>query len=141
MSRTTLAEYRDLFDKRGFANLATIGSDGTPRATPVWCDLDGDAVILNTARGRNQDTDVRRDGRISLVIVDPENPYRYLEIRGHAVEMSSRDADVHLDWMTRKYLGMDEYPYRQPGEVRVVYSVHAEHMHGYEFPQAEWLSQ
>ena len=107
MSRTTLAEYRDLFDKRAFANLATIRYNGTARVTPVWCDLDGDAVILNTARGRHQDSDVRRDRRISLVIVDPENPYRYLEIRGHAVETSSQDADVHLDRMAKKYLGVD----------------------------------
>ncbi len=94
MSRTTLAEYRDLFDKRAFANLATIGSDGTPRVTPVWCDLDGDTAILNTARGRHQDSDIRRDGRISLVIVDPENPYRYLET--HAwVQIS------HAEWLSQ----------------------------------------
>lgn len=140
MARTTLAEYRDLFDKRAFANLATIGPDGTARVTPVWCDFEGGALIINTARGRRQDIDIRRDRRISVVIVDPDNPYRYVEIRGRAVEYTGQDADVQLDAMAKRYLGTDGYPYRQPGEVRVMYTVAADQIRGYNFPHAEWLS-
>jgi hypothetical protein len=140
MSETIPAEYRDLFDKRAFANLGTVRPNGAARVTPVWCDLEGEFVILNTVKGRHQDRNIRRDGRVALVIVDPENSYRYLEIRGHAVESIEKDAEKHLDKMAKKYLGADKYPYRQPGEERVIYKIEAEQVHGYNFPHAEWLS-
>ena len=141
MSQTIPAEYLDLFNKRAFASLGTVRPNGSARVTPVWCDLEGEFVILNTAKGRHQDKNIRRDGRVALVIVDPENPYRYLEIRGHAVETFEKDADLHLDKMSKKYLGTDQYPYKQPGEVRVLYKVQVEQVHGYNFPHAEWLSK
>jgi PPOX class probable F420-dependent enzyme len=139
MSQTIPVEYRDLFHKRAFASLGTLGSNGSARVTPVWCDLEGEFVLLNTAKGRHQDKNIRRDGRIALVIVDPDNPYRYLEIRGNAVETFEQDAVVHLDKMAKKYLGADQYPYKHPGEERVMYKIEAEHIHGHNFPHAEWL--
>jgi len=75
-------KYRDLFSKRAFASLGTIMPDGRPQVTPVWCDVEGDLVIFNSAKGRQKDRNVRRDPRVALAIVDPDNPYRYLEIRG-----------------------------------------------------------
>ena len=75
-------KYRDLFEKRAFANLGTLMPDGRPQVTPVWCDFDGEHVIFNSAKGRQKDKNVRRDPRVALTLVDPENPYRYLEIRG-----------------------------------------------------------
>lgn len=140
MSQPIPAEYRDLFQKRAFANLGTVRPNGAARVTPVWCDIEGDSVILNTAKGRHQDKNIRRDGRVALVITDPDNPYRYLEIRGHAVEIFDQDAEKHLDKMAKKYLGADTYPYRQPGEERVMYRVEAEQVHGFNFPHAAWLS-
>ena len=74
--------YRDLFTKPAFAHLATLMPDGTPQVTPVWCDLQDGLVLVNTARGRQKDRNLRRDPRVALAISDPSNPYRYLQIRG-----------------------------------------------------------
>jgi len=119
-------KYRDLFTKRAFASLATLMPDGSPQVTPVWCDLDGDLVIVNSARGRQKDKNIRRDPRVALAIIDPENPYRYLEIRGRVVEITEQGADPHIDKMAKKYLGADKYPYRQPSEVRVMFKIQPE---------------
>jgi len=120
-------KYTDLFQKRAFANLATLMPDGRPQVTPVWVDYDGAHVIFNSAKGRQKDRNVRRDPRVSLAIVDPENPYRYLEIRGKVVEITEQGADAHIDRMAKKYLGVDKYPYAQSGEVRVIYKIQPEH--------------
>jgi PPOX class probable F420-dependent enzyme len=120
-------KYRDLFTKRAFASLATLMPDGRPQVTPVWCDYDGEHVIFNSAKGRQKDKNVRRDPRVSLAVIDPENPYRYLEIRGRVVEITEDGADAHIDKMAKKYLGVDKYPYGQPGEVRVIYKIKPEH--------------
>ena len=118
MSQAIPEKYKDLFQKRAFASLATLMPDGRPQVTPVWCDFDGDHVIFNSARGRQKDKNVRRDPRVSLAIIDPDNPSRYLDIRGRVVE-------IHK--MAKKYLGVDKYPYGQPGEVRVLYKIKPEH--------------
>lgn len=120
-------KYRDLFQKRAFASLATLMPDGTPQVTPVWCDFDGQYVIFNSAKGRQKDRNVRRDPRVAMAVIDPDNPYRYLEIRGRVAEITEQGADAHIDKMAKKYLDVDKYPYRQPGEVRVMYKIKAEH--------------
>ena len=127
MSQAIPEKYRDLFQKRAFASLGTLMPDGSPQVTPVWCDFDGEYVIFNSAKGRQKDRNVRRDPRVALAIMDPENPYRYLEIRGHVVEITEQGADTNIDKMTKKYLGVDKYPYRQPCEVRVMYKIRPEH--------------
>ncbi len=116
-------QYRDLFDKKAFASLATIMPNGQPQVTPVWCDFDGSHVIVNSAKGRRKDRNMRSDPRVSLAISDPDNPYRYLEVRGTVVEITEDGADDHIDRMAKKYMGVDKYPYREPGEVRVVYKI------------------
>jgi PPOX class probable F420-dependent enzyme len=123
-------KYRDLFQKRAFASLGTLMPDGSPQVTPVWVDYDGQHVIFNSAKGRQKDRNVRRDPRVSLAIIDPENPYRYLEIRGKVVEITEDGANEHIDKMAKKYLGVDKYPYAQPGETRVLYKVTPEHTKG-----------
>jgi PPOX class probable F420-dependent enzyme len=121
-------KYRDLFTKRAFASLATLMPDGSPQVTPVWVDLDGSQVIVNSAKGRQKDKNIRRDTRVALAVIDPENPYRYLEIRGPVVEITEQGADAHIDKMAKKYLGADKYPYRQPTEERVMYKIQPEHV-------------
>jgi PPOX class probable F420-dependent enzyme len=116
-------KYRDLFDKKAFANLATMMPDGTPQVTPVWVDYDGTHVIVNSARGRQKDKNLRRNPKVSLSIQDPDNPYRYLEVRGHVTEITEDGADEHIDKMAKKYMGVDRYPGRQSGEVRVIYKI------------------
>jgi PPOX class probable F420-dependent enzyme len=127
MSEAIPEKYRDLFNKRAFASLATNMPDGHPQVTPVWVDIDGDHVIVNSAKGRQKDRNLRRDPRVSLAIIDPENPYRYLEIRGRVDEITEDGADAHIDKMAKKYLGVDKYPYRQADEVRVMYRIRPEH--------------
>jgi PPOX class probable F420-dependent enzyme len=116
----------DLFRKKAFANLATLMPNGSPQVTPVWVDYDGRHVLINTAEGRQKDKNLQRDGRVALSIMDPENPYRYLEVRGHVSQRTHEGADPHIDAMASKYLGQDKYPYRQAGEVRVLYKVVAD---------------
>ncbi len=116
-------KYLDLFQKKAFASLATVMPDGRPQVTPVWVDWDGKHLIVNSAKGRQKDKNLRRDPRVSLAIIDPENPYRYVEVRGKVVEITEQGADQHIDKMAKKYLDKDKYPFRQPGEVRVLYKV------------------
>jgi PPOX class probable F420-dependent enzyme len=113
----------DLFQKKAFAHLATLMPDGKPQVTPVWVDYDGTYVLINTAEGRLKDKNMQRDGRIAFSMTDPDNPYRYLEVRGKVAERTHKGADAHIDAMAKKYLGQDKYPFRQPGEVRVIYKV------------------
>lgn len=127
MSTNKIPEkYLDLFEKRAFAEVATIMPDGSPQVTPVWVDYDGEYVIFNTARGRQKDKNLSRDRRVALSIMDPENPYRYLQVRGVVVETTEEGADRHIDKMAKKYLGKDHYPYRDPSEVRVIYKIRPE---------------
>jgi PPOX class probable F420-dependent enzyme len=112
--------------KKAFASLATLMPDGSPQVTPVWFDYDGARLRVNTAKGRVKDKNMRRAGLVALAIQDPENPYRYLGIRGRVESISEEGADAHIDALTRKYLGQDRYPYRQPGEVRIVYTIRPE---------------
>ena len=119
-------KYLDLFQKKAFGNLGTIMSDGSPQVTPVWIDYDGKFVRFNSALGRVKDKNIRRDPRVSISIVDPENPYRHMDIRGKVVEITQNGADDHINKLSQKYLGNPVYPYRQPGEVRVLYKVEPE---------------
>jgi len=127
MARVIPEKYRDLFNKRAFAALTTLMPDGSPQTTPVWVDTDGEYVIFNSAKGRQKDRNVRRDPRVAVAIVDPDNPYRYLEVRGKVAEITEQGADAHIDRLAKKYLGQDKYPYRQPSEVRVIYKIRPEH--------------
>jgi PPOX class probable F420-dependent enzyme len=117
----------DLFKKKAFAHLATLMPDAHPQVTPVWVDYDGRYVVINTAEGRQKDKNLQRDGRVALSITDPDNPYRYLEIRGQVADRTRDGADQHIDAMAKKYLGKDKYPFGRPGEVRVIYRIRAEH--------------
>jgi PPOX class probable F420-dependent enzyme len=89
----------------------------------VWCDFDGKHVFINSAKGRVKDRNMRRDPRVSMALVDPDNPYRYLQLQGRVVEITENGADQHIDRLAKKYLGVDKYPNRQPGEVRVIYKI------------------
>jgi PPOX class probable F420-dependent enzyme len=122
-------KYIDLFKKKAFASLATLNQDGSPQVTPVWVDYDGKHVIFNTAEGRVKDRNLKRDKRVAIAIMDPENPYRYLEVEGKVAEITKNGADAHIDKMAKKYLDKDKYPFRQPGEVRVLYKIQPERAH------------
>ncbi|HEX2825083.1 MAG TPA: PPOX class F420-dependent oxidoreductase [Burkholderiales bacterium] len=116
-------KYRDLFDKKAFGAFTTLMPDGSPQTTPVWVDYRDGEVWVNSAVGRQKDRNVRRDPRVAIAIADPDNPYRYVEVRGRVREITQDGADAHIDAMAKKYLGQDRYPYRQPGEQRVIYRI------------------
>ena len=121
--------YRDLFQKKAFGMLATLMPDGSPQATPVWVDYRDGEVWLNSAVGRQKERNVRRDPRVAVTVLDPDNPYRYIEFRGRVREITQNGADAHIDAMASKYLEQDKYPWRQPGEQRVLFKVSIEHTH------------
>ena len=115
--------YKDLFDKKAFGSLATVMPDGTPQVTPVWIDYDGTHLLVNSARGRRKDKNMERNPAVALSILDPDNPYRYLEVRGRVVEITEEGADKHIDKMAKKYLDKDAYPWKRPEETRVLYKI------------------
>jgi PPOX class probable F420-dependent enzyme len=108
-----------LTDKKAFANIATVMKDGSPQVTPIWFDYADGKIWVNTARGRVKSRTLRPGARVAVAIVDPDNPYRYLQVRGRVVTITENGADAHIDSLAKKYLGQDKYPFRQPGEVRV----------------------
>src|SRR6202000_3276854 len=97
------SSHLDLFKKKAFAHLATVMPDGQPQVTPVWVDYDGRYVVINTAQGRQKDKNMARDGRVAMSIADPDNPYRYLEVRGRVAERTLEGADKHIVAMAKKY--------------------------------------
>ncbi len=123
MPKSIPEAYLDILGKRAFAHLATLMPDGSPQVSPVWVDREGSQVIINSAKGRVKDRNIERDARVAVSITDPDNPYRSLMIRGRVVETRTEGADAHIDAMAKKYMDLAEYPYRAPGEVRVVYVI------------------
>ncbi len=122
-------QFRDLLTKKAFASLATVMADGSPQVTPVWFDYDGTHLRVNSAKGRVKDRNMRRNGSVALSILDPENPYRHVAIRGRVEEITETGADAHIDSLSKKYLGKDRYPNRRPGELRVIYRIRPERVH------------
>jgi PPOX class probable F420-dependent enzyme len=127
----TLKDYEDLLSRetKAFANLALVLSDGTPQVTPVWFDWDGEAIVINTARGRVKDKVLRRHPVVAVAIADPRNPYRYVQIKGPVVSESEQNAYDHICDLQEKYRGDRNYP-KRPGEVRVVYKIKPEKIQG-----------
>jgi PPOX class probable F420-dependent enzyme len=115
--------FRDILEKKAFAHLATRMKDGRPQVSPVWVELDGDRVVVNSAKGRLKDRNMRADGRVALSATDPDNPYRALMIQGKVVEITEDGAEEHIDKLAKKYLDEDKYPFRATGEVRVKYFI------------------
>ncbi len=126
MSEVIPARFLELFQKKSFGHLATLLPNGTPQTSPVWVDFDETHVLVNSARGRLKDKNMRQRPQVALSIQDPDDPYRYLEVRGRVVEITEQGAEEHIDRLAKRYLGLDRYPYRQPGEVRVIYKIKPE---------------
>jgi PPOX class probable F420-dependent enzyme len=124
MAKQTIPQgYMDLFEKRAFANLATLMPDGSPQVTPVWVEFDGTYVVINSARGRVKDRNMERDGRVAVSIQDPDNPYRFIQIRGRVAKTVEEGADAGIDRLAKKYMGVDIYPNHRADETRVMYMI------------------
>jgi PPOX class probable F420-dependent enzyme len=126
----TLSKYRDIFDKKTFCYVATVGDNGKPQVTPVWCEFDGTHVVFNTARGRVKDKRLTKNPVVSIAAADPDNPYRYVQIQGRVTEITEKDADAHIDKMAKKYIGQDRYPWKKPGEQRLIVKILPERVQG-----------
>jgi PPOX class probable F420-dependent enzyme len=122
-------KYVDLFQKKAFAQLGTLMPDGSPQVSPVWVDYDGSNILINSAKGRVKDKNMRRDPRVCVDLIDPENPYRHLSVRGRVIDITEQGADAHIDKLAKKYLGQDKYPRRVPGEIRVIYKIEPQRAH------------
>jgi PPOX class probable F420-dependent enzyme len=125
MSKLPELTHRLLTEGKNFAAVATLMPDGSPQVSIVWIDSDGEHVIFNTAEGRIKPKNLRRDPRVSVTVMNSENPYEQVMIRGHVVEMTHDGADTHIDRLAKKYLGVDKYPYRGSGEQRVIVKISA----------------
>jgi len=117
-----------LFREPNFAHLATLMPDGSPQVTPVWVDIDEKFVLVNTAEGRQKPKNIRRDPRVAIDVVSRDDPYRMVTIRGRVVEITSEGADDHIDKLAKKYLGQGKYPFRSPGERRVIFKIEPEYV-------------
>jgi len=118
---------RALIDRPIIASVATVSHDDKPQLTPVWIDIDGDDIVFNTAKGRAKQANLERNPNVAVSIVDPDNPYNVVVVRGVA-ESTEIGADEHIDALAKKYLGVDKYPMRIRGEQRLKYRVRAEHI-------------
>src|SRR5262249_2654413 len=116
--------YLDLLQqKKAFASLATVMPDGSPQVTPVWFDYKDGVIRVNTAKGRVKARNMKEGAAVALSIMDPEEPYRYVQVRGRVKRVTENGADDHIDSLAKKYLGKDKYPWRRPGETRVMYEI------------------
>ena len=128
MSATLSEGVKKLFLEPNYGHMATLMPDGSPQVSPVWVDLDGNRILVNTAEGRVKPSNVRRDARVAISIYNQDNPYSSAFIRGRVVEITHEGAEEHIDKLAKKYLGQDTYPYRQPGDQRVILVIEPEHV-------------
>lgn len=126
VSKEFTEEAASLFKGKNFAFVASLMKDGSPQITPVWIDYDGKFILINTAVGRTKQKNFERDSRIAISVVDQNNPYNMVSIRGKVVEQTTASADDHIDNLAKKYLGMEKYPYRSPTEKRIILKIKPE---------------
>ena len=117
-------QIKNLFDGKNFAFLSTLMKDGAPQVTPVWIDIEDGNILINTALGRVKQRNVSRDPRVALSIIDKNNQYDMVTIRGEVTEQITGDkAEKHIDKLAKKYIGKDKYPWRSKTEKRVILKI------------------
>jgi PPOX class probable F420-dependent enzyme len=128
MVDTLSTKARELISRPVLASLATLNPDGSPQLTPLWVDLEGDDVVFNTAQGRIKARNFERDHRVAVSVIDPDDQYNVVAFRGTVIDVTTDGADEHIDAMAKKYLGVDTYPNRREGEVRIRVIVRTDHI-------------
>ncbi|HTZ63219.1 MAG TPA: PPOX class F420-dependent oxidoreductase [Solirubrobacteraceae bacterium] len=129
MSATIEGRGAELLQAKNFCNVSTINPDGSVLSVPVWVDVQDGRPVVNTAEGRAWPRNLERDPRVTLTVQNFENPYEYVSIRGRVAERTHDGADAHIDALAKKYLDRDSYPFRQPGEERLIIRVEPEQVH------------
>ena len=127
MTASLSTKAKKLINRPVLANVATVDEHDHPQLTPVWIDLEDGELVFNTAKGRAKDRNLARNPSVAVSVVDPDDPYNVVVVRG-TVEPTEEGADAHIDSLAKKYLGVEKYPMRQPGEVRIKYRVHPQHV-------------
>jgi PPOX class probable F420-dependent enzyme len=122
----------ELLAAKNFCQVATLRPDGSVHVTPVWVDIQEGRPVLNSAEGRAWPRNLEHDPRVTLTVQNMENPYEYVTIRGRVAERTHEGADAHIDALAKKYLDLDDYPARQPGEQRVIFRIEPEHVYLYQ---------
>ena len=118
---------RELFESKNFAFLACLMSDGSPQVTPTWVDIANGNILINTAIGRIKQWNISRDPRVALSLIDQNNPYEMVTLRGKVTEqITGEKAEKHIDKLSKKYIGADKYPRRSKGEQRVILKIKPE---------------
>ena len=130
MAEQLSSAQKELLSEKNFAHLATLNKDGSPQVSPVWVDFDGTHVVFNSEKKRLKTRNMQRDGRVALSVLDANDPYRYVEIRGRVVAIEEEGAVEHIDKLAKKYMGKDKYPYHQEGDVRVIVKVEPDKVRG-----------
>lgn len=126
-----LDKYLDLFrEKKAFAHVATVMADGSPQVTPVWIDYRNGRIAFNTARGRVKDKNLKEGSRIALSVQDPDNPYRYVQVRGTVAKVTEQGASENIDALAKKYMGVEKYPFHSPNEKRVIFEIETKSVQG-----------
>jgi PPOX class probable F420-dependent enzyme len=128
---------KKLLQDKAYGHVVTVGANGRPQTTMVWVDAEGDEVLFNTAEGRKKQQNLRRDPKIIISVQDHNNPQAYLLVHGTAT-MTEAGADAHIDKLTKRFLGVDKYPYRQPGEKRMVVRVAVDRLGGFAPGMKPW---
>ena len=118
--------HEDLLTGPVYVQLATHMNNGSIQVHPVWCGYDGNHVLVNSAQGRVKDRNMRANPNVTVLAIDPENPFRWLEVRGKVVDISEQGADEHIDQLSELYIQQSPYPWRAAGEVRVLYRIEPE---------------
>ena len=118
------AGFMDLLtEKKAFAHIATVQPDGSPQVTPVWFDYTNGVVRVNTAKQRVKARNMEQGSKVALAIMDPDNPYRYIQIRGTVSKETEDGAVAHIDSLAKKYMGKDVYPFHNDKDTRVIYEI------------------
>jgi PPOX class probable F420-dependent enzyme len=117
---------KTLLAGKNFATIATLMPSGAPQASVIWIDAEGDTIVFNTAEGRIKPNNMRRDARVAITVHNAENPYQQAMIRGRVTDLVHEGAEEHIDFLAKKYMDLDSYPYRQPGEQRVMIKIAAD---------------
>jgi PPOX class probable F420-dependent enzyme len=118
-----------LLEEASYGQLATLMPDGAPHLTQVWLDTDGTHILVNTVASHRKAKNARRDARVAINVHDPARPYRIANVRGRVVEVTAAGADAHIDALAKKYLRVDQYPFRQPGQQRIILKIQPETIH------------
>jgi PPOX class probable F420-dependent enzyme len=131
MSPAIEGRAEELLKGKNFVIVSTLRPDGSVHAVPTWVDVQDGKPTLNTAEGRAWPRNLERDPRVTLTVQNAENPYEYVTIRGRVADRTTDGADAHIDALAKKYMGVDSYPLRKPGEQRLIVRIDPEYVHVY----------